>query len=259
MLGLDRQRQLMGCTGGKCATELASTLGVDALVTGSVALVTGERFQLNLRMLDAATGQRLRTYTKRVVGFEALLDEMSKAAKLLVATGNKKFGRSSAPQPQAPSPRVGTAPLPPTPEPDAETPPPAPTLEPVAPALPRTPAPAVSVPRAPRQGSVVRQWAWVPMAAGGVSLGAGIFFFLGSGAKYKELTDGIPRPLPKAEKLRDEGKSQQNLARIGLSLGTTLLVTGGAMALFSSPGSVEPQVSIGHNHVSLGFAGDLPW
>src|SRR5262245_19546785 len=65
MLGLDRQRQLMGCTGGKCITELTSTLGVDALVTGDVARLSGERFQLNLRMLDASTGQRVRTYTKR--------------------------------------------------------------------------------------------------------------------------------------------------------------------------------------------------
>src|SRR5881275_2813995 len=56
MLGLDRQRQLMGCTGGKCITELTGALGVDGLVTGSVARVSGERFQLNLRMLDASTG-----------------------------------------------------------------------------------------------------------------------------------------------------------------------------------------------------------
>jgi hypothetical protein len=100
------------------------------------------------------------------------------------------------------------------------------------------------------------------MAAGGVSLGAGIFFFLGSDAKYKELisaTKDDPLTFDEAKKLKDEGKSQQNLARLGLSVGTTLLVTGAAMALFSSPGAVEPQVSVGKNHVSLGFAGDLPW
>jgi hypothetical protein len=264
MLGLERQRQLMGCSGGKCVTELTGTLGVDALVTGNVARVSGERYQLNLRMLDASSGLRVRTYTKRVVGFEPLLDEMSKAAKILVAAGNKKFGRTSSPQ-TAPSPRVEAPEPQPTPAPSTEPPPPAATPEPVAPAPAPAPtpapAPAVSIARAP-QGSVVRQYAWVPMAAGGVSLGAGIFFLLGSDAKYKELlsaSTGEPLTIPEAKQLKDQGKSQQNLARLGLSVGTTLLVTGAAMALFSSPGSVEPQVSVGQNHVSLGFAGDLPW
>jgi hypothetical protein len=262
MLGLERQRQLMGCSGGKCVTELTGTLGVDALVTGNVARVSGERYQLNLRMLDASSGLRVRTYTKRVVGFEPLLDEMSKAAKILVAAGNKKFGRTSSPQ-TAPGPRVEAPEPQPTPAPSTEPAPPAPTPEPVAPEPAPTPAPApaVSIARAP-QGSVVRQYAWVPMAAGGVSLGAGIFFLLGSDAKYKELlsaSTGEPLTIPEAKQLKDQGKSQQNLARLGLSVGTTLLVTGAAMALFSSPGSVEPQVSVGQNHVSLGFAGDLPW
>jgi hypothetical protein len=258
MLGLDRQRQLMGCNGGKCVTELGSALGVDGLVTGNVARVSGERYQLNLRMLDATTGQRVRTYTKRVVGFEALLDEMSKAAKLLVMAGNKKFGRTSSAQTPAPGPRVAPPGPGHVPAPVAETPAPSPTTEPVAPEPEPAPAPTVASPRAPRAVSTVRQWAWIPVAAGGVALGTGIFFFLGSDAKYKELSDGTPRPLSEAAKLRNSGKSQQNLARIGLSLGTTLLITGGAMTLFSSPGSVEPQVAVGRDHVSLGFAGKLP-
>lgn len=258
MLGLDRQRQLMGCNGGKCVTELAGTLGVDALVTGNVARVSGERYQLNLRMLDAASGQRLRTYTKRVVGFEALLDEISKAAKQLVAAGNKKFGRSSSPQTQAPGPRVAQPPGPQQPSPPvAETP--APTPEETTPEA--APAPVATVPRAAPVRSVnsVRQWAWIPVAAGGVALGTGVYFFLGSDAKFRELSDPtINHPNSQAEKLRDSGKSQQNLARIALSVGTTLLITGGAMNLFSSPSSVEPQVAVGQHHVSLGIAGELP-
>jgi hypothetical protein len=229
-----------------------------------VARVTGERYQLNLRMLDASSGLRVRTYTKRVVGFEPLLDEMSKAAKILVAFGNKKFGRNSSPQTAAPrvetpktqtTPSPATEPLPPPSieEPEAPAPTPPPTV---------APAPAVIVYRDPAQNSAVRRYAWIPIAAGGVSLGTGIFFFLGSDAKYRELasvTADNRIPLPEARKIRDAGKSQQAFARIGLSVGTTLLVTGAAMALFSSPGSMEPQVAVGQNHVSLGFAGDLPW
>jgi hypothetical protein len=256
MLGLDRQRQLMGCTGGKCATELTSSLGVDCLVTGNVARVSGERYQLNLRMLDASNGQRLKTYTKRVVGFEPLLDEMSKAARILVVAGNKKFGRSSVPQRPAPGPSVAPPGIQETPAPTVEEPPPTveqPVAGPAQPTVSRRPA-------APRMDNPVRRWAWLPMAAGGVAMGTGVFFFLGSDAKFRELTDPLAMlKKDEAQRLHDSGKSQQNLARIGLSLGTTLLITGGAMALFSSPSEVEPQVSVGPHHVSLSFVGELPW
>lgn len=259
MLGLDRQRQLMGCAGGKCITELTSALGVDGLVTGSVARVSGERFQLNLRMLDATTGQRLRTYTKRVVSFEAVLDEMSKAAKAFVKAGNKRFGRSSSSQNPVPGPQVTKPGTEPTPSgPVVETPTPSPDLEPSAPDTPIAPAPAVVYQRPPRQPvSPIRKWAWVPVAAGGVALGTGIFFFLGSDAKYQELTDGTVRSTREAAEIRDSGKKQQSLARIGLSAGTMLLITGTAMALFTSP-DTEPIVSVGKGHVSVGIAGELP-
>jgi hypothetical protein len=258
MLGLDRQRQLMGCTGGKCVTELTSTLGVDALVTGDVARLSGERFQLNLRMLDASTGQRVRTYTKRVIGFENLLDEMSKAAKTLVNSGNKKFGRTSSEQNPAPPPRVAS----PAQQPSSK---PAPMAEPLATAPAPEPAdsapysePAVSVSRAPSQGTSLRKWAWIPAAAGGLTLGGGLYFFLGSEGKYKQLTDGAPRTRDEAGQLRDDGKRQQNLARVGMGVGTALLLAGGGMALLG-PAPVEPQVSLGREHVSLGVAGVLPW
>lgn len=262
MLGLDRQRQLMGCSGGKCITELTSTLGVDALVTGEVARLSGERFQLNLRMLDATTGQRVKTYTKRVVGFEKILDEMSKAARIFVLAGNKKFGRNSSRQNPVTSPRVETRTPSPTQAPVAEASPPETPPEPQPEATEPAPAPAptATAPRQPPQPtSSVRQWAWLPMAAGGVALGTGVFFFLGADAKYKELTDGEARSIQAARAIKDSGKSQQNLARIGLSVGVTLLVTGGAMALVGGPSSLEPQVSVGQNRVSVGFAGELPW
>jgi hypothetical protein len=95
------------------------------------------------------------------------------------------------------------------------------------------------------------------VAAGGVALGTGIFFFLGSDAKFQELTDGSVRSTREADELRDSGKKQQNLARIGLSAGTMLLITGAAMALFTAP-EAAPVVSVGKDHVSVGIAGELP-
>lgn len=259
MLGLDRQRQLMGCTSGKCDTELTSTLGVDAMVTGDVARLYGERFQLNLRMLDATTGQRVRTYTKRVTGLESVLDEMSKAARILVTAGNKKFGRNSSPLNPPPPLRVEPPPPPPPPpEPVVEKPPPPPP--PVAPAPAPTPAPTPAPAPAPkpREVSAVRQWAWLPATLGGLAMGGGVYFFLGSERKYKDLTNQMPKTPEEAQQLRDDGKREQNLARISLGAGTALLLAGGAMALLG-PVPVEPQVSVGKQHVSLGLAGELPW
>jgi TolB-like protein len=57
LLGLERQKQLFGCAEGasSCTAEFVQALGVDALVTGTVARL-GATLQVNLRALDARTG-----------------------------------------------------------------------------------------------------------------------------------------------------------------------------------------------------------
>src|SRR5438046_7919376 len=44
VLGLERQKQLLGCadSSSSCLTELAGALGVDAILVGSVARLSGE-------------------------------------------------------------------------------------------------------------------------------------------------------------------------------------------------------------------------
>src|SRR4051812_27515698 len=52
MLGLERQRELLGCNegSGACLVELANALGVDGIVLGDVARV-GSRYQASLRVI----------------------------------------------------------------------------------------------------------------------------------------------------------------------------------------------------------------
>jgi hypothetical protein len=257
MLGLERQRQLLGCKGRKCATALNDAVDVDALVMGDIAKLPKDRYQLNLRMLDATNGTRLKTYSRRVTNYEALLDEMEKAAKQLVTAGNKKYGRTSVPVVKPPPPPPVEEPPPPPPVVE-QPPPPPPEPVVVKPEPAPAPAPAPLPPPEPTGGLALR-WAWVPAAVGGVALGGGLVFWSTSEAKYQQLNDGLPRPPADSEKLEKDGKREQTMARIGVGVGGVLLLTGAAMAIFGDPPSVQPRVAVGSDQVSLGIAGELPW
>lgn len=58
LLGVERQRQLVGCGDSNCFVELAGALGSRYVMTGSLAQL-GESFQLNLQVLDTQTSQPL--------------------------------------------------------------------------------------------------------------------------------------------------------------------------------------------------------
>jgi hypothetical protein len=254
LIGLERQRQLMGCTGRKCATTLTDAVDVDALVMGDVAKLPKDRYQLNLRMLDSTKGTRVKTYSRRVVGYEALLDEIEKAAKQLVTAGNKKFGKTSTPVVKPPPPPVVEQPPPPVVE-KPVCPPPEPVKEPVCPPPPAPPPP---VKYEVKEGGA-RRWAWLPATVGGVILGGGLVFWNTSEAKYQQLNDGNPRSREDSQKLADDGKREQTMARVGVGVGGALLVTGAAMFIFGDPPTAVPQVAVGRDHVSVGLAGELPW
>jgi len=255
LLGLERQRQLMGCTGRKCATTLTDAVDVDALVMGDIAKLPKDRYQLNLRMLDSLKGTRVKTYSRRVVGYEALLDEIEKAAKQLVTAGNKKFGRTSVPVVKPPPPPPVEEPPPPPVVEQQPPPPPEPVAKPEPVAPPPPPAPVKYEVR----GGGARRWAWVPSTVGGIVLGGGLVFWSTSEAKYQQLKDGNPRSQYDRLKLANDGKREQNLARVGMGVGGALVVTGIAMLVFGDPPAAVPQVAVGKDQVSLGFAGELPW
>lgn len=81
MLGLERQKQLLGCSdsSGTCIAELAGALGVDGLLNASVAR-TDSGFLVNLRVLHARDGAVWVQATGRPSSDEALqswLDEQA--------------------------------------------------------------------------------------------------------------------------------------------------------------------------------------
>jgi len=81
LLGLERQKQLLGCdtAGTQCIAELAGALGVEAVVTGSIAR-SESGFIVNLRALRSGDAQTLASPNTRVASEAALLDWLDDAA-----------------------------------------------------------------------------------------------------------------------------------------------------------------------------------
>lgn len=100
VLGLERQRELLGCAAGSssCYAELSGALGASLLMTGSVSRV-GQTFRVDLKLIDAATGNVLRREGKMVsaTGVYSALSELVPA--LLAEVGPR-------PRPARPGPWV---------------------------------------------------------------------------------------------------------------------------------------------------------
>jgi TolB-like protein len=99
LLGLERQRQLMGCTEqSSCLAEIAAALGVDGVVVGDLARI-GSTFQMNLKVLDASNGKRLATSSSSAKSEEELLANISNAAQTMAQQLAKALGRPLSDKP----------------------------------------------------------------------------------------------------------------------------------------------------------------
>jgi hypothetical protein len=96
LLGLERQRQLLGCTddSASCMAELAGALGVDGLITGNVARID-KGYVLTLKIIRAGDGAPMGSYSGRVADESAALDWLAQTAH--------EFANSVAPKTGAPS------------------------------------------------------------------------------------------------------------------------------------------------------------
>ena len=101
LLGMERQKSLLGCTdqATSCFAELASALGADAVLLGDVAKV-GSRIQVNLKIVAAGTGKTLAIFSETVASEDALLDALARGARELAHGVFTALGR--------PEPKVET-------------------------------------------------------------------------------------------------------------------------------------------------------
>lgn len=83
MLGIERQKQLLGCTDDTetCMAELAGALGVEGVIQGTL-LKSEAGFIATLKVLDSKTGKQLAGASARVPDEAALLDWLDETAKV---------------------------------------------------------------------------------------------------------------------------------------------------------------------------------
>lgn len=92
LLGIERQRQLLGCTETSCIAELANALGVDGLVLGDLALLSG-RYQVNLKILSSADGRTIALSSASAGSEGELVEVLTAAARQLARDSSLALGR----------------------------------------------------------------------------------------------------------------------------------------------------------------------
>lgn len=92
VLGLERQRQLLGCAdnGASCAAELAGAMGADAVLSGSLAKAGGS-YVVTLRGVNTASGQAFATATGRLKTEEELFSWLEQEASAFAARLKESF------------------------------------------------------------------------------------------------------------------------------------------------------------------------
>jgi hypothetical protein len=99
LLGMERQKQLLGCSeqASNCMAELANALGADAVLLGDVAKV-GERLQLNLKIIASVDGKTLAVFSDNVSGEETALLALTRGANQLATQAATSLGRTLTPK-----------------------------------------------------------------------------------------------------------------------------------------------------------------
>lgn len=205
ILGIERQKQLLGCSddASTCMTELAGALGADGVVMGTVVRV-GKKFQVNVRIIDARDARPLALYSEQCDREEDLFGVLDLAAQALV-NELQPYLAARAKQDKAAAAAVA--------KPDVSEAPP--------PALFET-----------RPGAR-RLW-WIPAAtAGAFAIASGVFFAQAAAA-HGELTGttGAPGDYP-LEATVARGQTFATLGWVGAGLATASLVAMAGLLLFA--------------------------
>ena len=84
ILGLERQRQLLGCgeSNTSCAAELGDALGAESTMIGTLARL-GDTLELSIKVVSNRTGERRAGFSERVKSESELLELMDEAATSL--------------------------------------------------------------------------------------------------------------------------------------------------------------------------------
>lgn len=95
LLGVERQKQLLGCgeAATSCIAELANALGADAIVVGDVGRFDST-FQINVKVIAAADATVLAQGSRRVTGEVQALDGLASLGRELSRAVLERKGRA---------------------------------------------------------------------------------------------------------------------------------------------------------------------
>ena len=97
LLGIERQKQLLGCSeeSTNCMAELAGALGADGVVMGSIARL-GSGFAVTLKVISPGDARTLAARTGRSANEDTLLDWLTEAATLMAGQLGAAFASADA-------------------------------------------------------------------------------------------------------------------------------------------------------------------
>ncbi len=100
VLGLERQRQLLGCTDDACKAQIGASLGVDGLVLGTVTKLD-RSFKMDLRVVAAGTARVIATASTSTGDNDQLVGSIVVIAEQLAKQSAAALGKSLSPQASA--------------------------------------------------------------------------------------------------------------------------------------------------------------
>lgn len=220
ILGLERQKQLLGCADAStsCLAELAGALGVEGVVSGELALV-GKVYQLTVKVTSSTDARVLFQAIERVKQQDDILEAIdslaAKARRELLVTLR----------------------------------PPVHTTLPVVSDVPSTTTPASSVTQTAPSSTTTAQWALftaglVVLAGGAVGEGLAV-------ADYQQLTTGPVADEPSAARLRASGSLKQGLGVGAMGVGAAAVIA--SLIWLAATPPKGPQVSVWVNSTQQGL------
>lgn len=222
LVGLERQKQMLACdtAATNCLAELAGALGVDGVVTGSLAKTESGGYVAALKVVNARDGAPLALASTRAKNEDALIDWFVEVAPRLA----KDLTKSLRGETVAPPPAVAAT--------STET-------------------------KQQDGGSALR---FVPFAVGGALIAGGAAFYLSAKNTERGLRAGSPNITsePELNDTVAAGRTQQTIAFAMGGAGVAALIAGGVLLALNDNSPTPIAVHMGPGGVGLAFTGTFP-
>jgi len=234
-LDIETQKNLVGCNDESCIAEIGGALGVRWVIVGNISKF-GEKFLLNLKIMDAEKIRVVKGVSKKVEGGEgALIDALSIAAKELIEGARSEIHPGEEATKPVPDKPVPDKPVPDKPVPDK----PVPDKPIVSDPKPSLPPPTIEE-SAP--SSSLNTWGHITFWSG---VGLTVLGIAGTAGGVMDADKYADYSLQDSERLAalKSARDWTTVMWIGYGTGFALMATGAALWIFDAMSDSAPQTS----------------